>query len=174
MALAMYLVLGIRFFPKITFSIFIAAVAGLLIFLITSLESFQLLDRLMSWRLTVWSNAINDVRQAVETELIGGKRFSVDSFYVETFIASGFLGLVIFFIWIILFFLFLIRRSRYNDYSIPFFFAVLFFAFFDSGVTSTGNIFHIFAWIVICSPIFNVIRKNRNLINQRSSLMAKA
>ena len=174
MALAMYLVLGIRFFPKITFSVFSGAVTGLGIFLITSSNSFQLLDNLMSWRLTVWSNAIYDVIQAVESDLIGGKRFSLDSFYVETFIASGFLGLTIFFVWAIIFFIFLIHRSRINGYSISFFFAILFSAFFDSGITSTGNIFHIFAWIVICIPIFNVIQKNRNSINHRSSVMAKA
>ena len=154
MALAMYLAIGVRFFPKWTFSIIGITLAGLAIFLLTSNNSYDMLDELISLRLTAWRDGLAGPVQFNSTDLIGVERFAIDSYYVEVFLISGYAGLLLLFSWAIFFYIQYIRPLHRDTWSRALFIAILFFAAFDSGIVSTGNVFHVLAWVFIGVPIF--------------------
>ena len=161
MALAMCLAIGVRFFPKWTFSIVGVTLAGLAIFLLASSASYDLFDELLSLRFSVWSDALSDSVQLNSTDLFGGDRLAIDSYYVEVFLSSGLAGLLLFVSWAAFFFIQYIRPFQHNTWSRSLFVAILFFAAFDSGIVSTGNVFHVFAWVCIGVPIFKAGARKR-------------
>lgn len=154
MALTMLLAIGVRFFPKWTFPIIGITLAGLATFLLMSNESYDVLDTLMSFRLSVWSDAHSSPVEINNTGLLGGGRLAIDSYYVEVFVISGYTGLLLFFAWAVFFYIQYIRPFHYNTWSRALFIAILFFAAFDSGIVSTGNLFHVLAWVFLGEPIF--------------------
>lgn len=153
-ALAMYLAIGMRFFPRWTYSIICFTLAGLAVFLLTSSGSYDVLDELTSLRLTEWSDALSRSIQSVSTDLVGGDRLAIDSYYAEVFATSGYLGSLLLFTWAIVFYNQYIRPFQRDTWSRALFIAILFCAAFDSGIVSTGNVFHVFVWVVIGGPIF--------------------
>jgi hypothetical protein len=95
MALSMCLVIGVRFFPKWIFFIIIIVVAGFAIFLSASSNPYDVLDELTSLRFTQWNDALSGFIKSESTDLIGGERWAIDSYYLEVLIRSGFVGFLL-------------------------------------------------------------------------------
>jgi hypothetical protein len=158
-ALAVFLAIGLWRAPRATKTILAGvAIAGLV--LLTAISNyFDLVDELSSARLSVWFEALSDPSGLAEDGLAVGSRLAIDSFYVEVLASGGAAGLMIFSLWAAAFYVALgLLRPRF-ELARPFFWAILFFAAFDSGIVSTGNMMHVTLWAFAASPL--ILRRRR-------------
>ncbi|QEP43572.1 hypothetical protein D5085_10840 [Ectothiorhodospiraceae bacterium BW-2] len=117
---------------------------------------FDEVDRLLSFRLSIWLSNLDisffgDIGALFfESSSLGieSKRFNIDNFYLEFLLKSGliyFLLLVFFIIYIG----FALEKIKINNYYVvSLYFSFLLYCFFDAGMMSTGNFFHIFMWSI--------------------------
>jgi hypothetical protein len=157
-ALVILLAYGVRFYITQTFFLTIAVLILLTYFLLIKVDFYYTLDELLSFRLSVWESALKEPPQANISSNIGGYRFSIDSFYVEVFSISGVTGVLILAMWVIAIGLILIKKSSIFPWSFPIFLSILFFAAFDSGIASTGNVFHIFSWAIVSFSVLEGLK----------------
>jgi hypothetical protein len=101
-----------------------------------------LIDELSSNRISAWS----DVMKYNQS---GNSQFKADSFYIEIFIKGGVLAVTLFFCW---FAYFIFSNKIYDglhsalSIGTALICSQLVFSIFDSGITSTGSLVHIFSW----------------------------
>ena len=81
---------------------------------------------------------------------------------------SGWLGMSILISWVLIFYKIYVAPYKRDTWGQGVFIAILFFAFFDSGIMSTGNVFHILTWTIIGLPIFKGRLKNEWRVQGRS------
>ena len=152
-ALALYLAIGVRFYPRLTRCALVILLFGTVAFVLTASDSYDVFDELFSLRLSLWSEALGDLVQLNNTDRIGGDRLSIDSYYVEILVSAGVTGLLIFAAWATFFYVRCIRPFGYFRWRVAMFAAILFFAAFDSGIISTGNVFHVVGWTLVTMPL---------------------
>lgn len=158
-ALAVFLAIGLWRAPRTTRAILAGVAIAALVLLAAINNYFDLVDELSSARLSVWFDALSDPSGLAEDGLAVGSRLAIDSYYVEVLASSGGAGLAIFGIWAMGFYAALgLSRPRF-DLARPFFWAILFFAAFDSGIVSTGNMMHVMLWAFAASPL--ILRTRR-------------
>jgi hypothetical protein len=101
-----------------------------------------LIDELSSNRISAWSEVMKYNQSA-------NSQFKADSFYIEIFVKGGLLAVALFFCWFI-YFLFSNKIYVGLHSALPIGIALvcsqLVFSIFDSGITSTGSLVHIFSW----------------------------
>jgi hypothetical protein len=154
LAISMFLALGLRLYPSLTFKLLGFIIVVFLIYAFSVADIIEFVDELLSFRLTNWGGALSSSINAAYTDKSHDDRFSIDSYFVEVFILSGWFGVSILISWLIIFYKIFIVPNKRDTWSRALFIAILFFAFFDSGIMSTGNIFHILTWTIIGLPIF--------------------
>ena len=101
-----------------------------------------LIDELSSNRLSAWSDVMK-YNQSSNSQL------KADSFYIEIFLKGGALAVTLFFCWFVYFiFSNKIYVGLHSSLSIgtALVCSQLVFSIFDSGITSTGSLIHIFSW----------------------------
>ena len=152
-ALALYLAIGVRFYPRLTRYAIVILLLGTVAFVLAASDSYDVFDELLSLRFSVWSEALGDLMQLNSTDLIGGDRLSIDSYYVEILLSAGITGLLLFAGWATFFYVRCIRPFTDFRWRVAMFAAILFFAAFDSGIVSTGNVFHVVAWTLVTMPL---------------------
>ena len=152
-ALALYLAIGVCFYPRLTRYAIVILLLGAVAFVLTASDSYDVFDELLSLRFSVWSEALGDLMQLNSTDLIGGDRLSIDSYYVEILLSAGITGLLLFAGWAIFFYVRCVRPFTDSRWRVAMFAAILFFAAFDSGIVSTGNVFHVVAWTLVTMPL---------------------
>jgi len=173
-ALSLLMAIGLRHFPRVSYAALAAAFAGLLAFVVFSSSWYELIDDLSSLRFSVWNEAISDPIHVQQTDLLGGERLAIDSYYIELFLTTGAAGLAFFVLWALGFYWLHVRRAPRSTWIQGLFFAILFFSAFDSGIVSTGNIFHIVGWAVICIPLIKASSRRRARWRPRIGVAAPA
>jgi len=126
---------------KILFLFFIFSL--IFYYIIINMSNINILiDELSSNRISAWSNVMKYYQSS-------NSQLKADSFYIEIFIKGGVLAVTLFFCW----FAYFILSNRiyvglYSSLSIgtALVCSQLVFSFFDSGITSTGSLIHIFSW----------------------------
>jgi hypothetical protein len=112
-------------------------------FIIINLQNItNLIDELSSDRISAWADVLK-YKQNDES------KFRADSFYIETFVKSGFFGISLFIIWLLYFMIYNnIQKGLYSKLSIGISLvcAQLVFSMLDSGIASTGSLIQIFSW----------------------------
>lgn len=148
-ALALYLAIGVRFYPRLTRYAMAILLCSIVAYLLAARDSYEVFDELLSLRFSVWSEALADPVQLNSTDLIGGDRLAIDSYYIEILLSAGITGLSIFVGWAAFFYALCIRPFADFHWRLAMFAAILVFAAFDSGIVSTGNVFHVVAWTLV-------------------------
>ena len=102
----------------------------------------NLVDELSSDRISAWADVMKYKQN-------GASQFKADSFYVEIYVKGGIIALLVFIIWFLYFITF--NRVHIGIYSslsigVSLICSQLVFSIFDSGITSTGNLIHVFSW----------------------------
>jgi hypothetical protein len=100
------------------------------------------IDELSSNRISAWLDVMKYNQN-------NNSKFKADSFYIEIFVKGGLLAVLLFICWFIYFIFF--NKIYVGLYSaLPIGLALLcsqlIFSIFDSGITSTGSLVHIFSW----------------------------
>lgn len=155
-SLAVYLFLGLWRFPKATVILLAVLTAAGMLFFITAGDAFDLLNELSSLRLGVWSDALSDPSGAAGDDLLVGSRLAIDSFYIELAASTGLAGLLVFLAWASALYKLLGSRRHWRAASRPLLVSVLFFAAFDSGLVSTGNVLHVTLWALATMGLFSL------------------
>lgn len=156
LAISMFLALGLRLYPSLIFKVLVPVFVGLFIYAFSTAEIIPFIDELFSFRLTNWGGALSSSISHAFTDKAHDDRFSIDSYFVEVFIMSGWLGVSILISWVLIFYKIYVVPYKRGTWGQGIFMAILFFSFFDSGIMSTGNVFHILTWTIIGLPIFKV------------------
>lgn len=154
---AVYLFIGLWRFPKTTAALLVAlagAAIAALLFIFSTGDAFELINELSSLRLEVWSDALSEPGGAAGDDLLVGSRLAIDSFYIELLASSGLAGLLVFLAWASAFYRLLGRKRYWRAASRPLLISVLFFAAFDSGIVSTGNVLHVTLWALATAGLF--------------------
>ncbi len=105
-------------------------------------DLLYLIDEFSSDRISAWKDVMQYQNDSSD-------QFKADSFYIEIFVKSGLFGLIIFFIW---FMQFLIVWKPFIGFFKPLSIGVslvcslLIYSMIDSGISSTGNLVHVFTW----------------------------
>ena len=81
---------------------------------------------------------------------------AIDSFYIELAASTGLAGLSVFLVWASALYKLLGSRRYWRAASRPLLVAVLFFAAFDSGIVSTGNVLHVTLWALATAGLFSL------------------
>lgn len=158
-ALAVGLAFWLWRFPRTTKTLLMTLAIGTGVLLVIVANLYDVFDELSSARLSVWLDALLDPRGLADDDFVLGSRLAIDSYYVEVLASAGAAGLAVIALWIGGFYLALRRHRRRYVLAVPFFWAILLFAGFDSGIVSTGNIMHVVLWAFAASPL--VRRKRR-------------
>jgi len=102
----------------------------------------NIIDNFSSERISVWADVI-------KYQYNSSEQFRADSFYIELFVKSGFIGIILFLLWL---FQFILIKKPLNGISKPLsigtslIVSLLIYAMIDSGIASTGSLVHIFSW----------------------------
>ena len=155
MAIALVLIYFFKHYKNLTVIFTLIILLGLLSFLEVDTKLYDFLNVTSSLRLDVWRAALGHDSNIVDSPLIGGARLSIDSFYVEMFSISGWIGFFLFSSWALFFYIKYLRPLPQSSWNTAVFFGLLFVSIFDSGIASTGNLFHVVAWVLIFRNIFN-------------------
>jgi hypothetical protein len=153
---------ALRYFPRATPIILGSCVGVAILMIFANDDLYRLVDVAMSLRLSVWADAMSIDTSSLDVDF--GSRFAVDSFFIETFVLCGWIGIMVILQWLVLV-LFVNRKmmeSRVASRSAMW--MLLSFAAFDSGIASTGNMMHVVLWTLVLAPMISL---NANLLSEQ-------
>jgi hypothetical protein len=102
----------------------------------------NIIDNFSSDRISAWTDLI-------KYQYNSSEQFRADSFYIELFVKSGVIGIILFLLWLFQFILIkkpLIGISNSLPIGTSLIVSLLVYAMIDSGISSTGSLVHIFSW----------------------------
>jgi hypothetical protein len=125
---------------KLIFYFLIISVVSLTLYLF--FFDFDLINEFSSNRLDLW-------RGIAAYSMLSGDTIKFDSFIVETYVYSGFIGIFLL-IYLYAFVYYKLRKSLNPNWKY-YLLMIFVYQFIDSGLTSIGNMYHILVWAVLLS-----------------------
>lgn len=154
-ALMIFMGWALRWHSRFAFIVLLALLPMCGLWLVFNDDWYVTIDNLMSLRLSVWNDMLNTISVLGSVDVESGDRFGADNFFVEAFIISGPIALLLISFWLISI-VFVSRLSnQLSPWPLVCLGMLIFFASFDSGIASTGNFMHVLLWTIVLSPLFN-------------------
>lgn len=132
----------------------LTSIAVLALWLVSSNDWYDMIDTLLSLRLSVWTDVLSTAHTLDGLDMQSGERFGSDNFFVEALATAGPGALPLIFAWMVTVGLVLWLRCQMSSWPCVSFAMLLFYASFDSGIASTGNMMHVLLWSIMLSPLF--------------------
>lgn len=156
-ALGVLFILMLAYFPKATFLLLTFFGCIFLLFLLSSDDAFLALDQISSYRLSLWRDALTWADHTPSGDF-GFDRYSIDSFYVEIMSKLGSFSLTLLISWFLMISTLIILSKKNSLWRFALLASIFLISAFDSGLVSTGNAYHVFAWSFAVLPILEYFR----------------
>lgn len=150
-----------------TMATLLAATLALVTWVLSNNDWYEIADTIVSLRLSVWSEALGMQQATTQLDVLSGERFGTDNFFVEAFVMAGGLSVPLLATWLAAASYASTRASHLGNWPRVCLLLLLFFACFDSGVASTGNLMHAILWAVLLTPLFEHRKAPQRSPNRR-------
>lgn len=159
-AMLLLLSAALRQFPRLTLWALVGALLAVVMVVTIDPGMRELLDTVISLRLSVWRDALAAGPAASGLDVLDGDRLAIDSFFVEAFVAAGWASLPLIAIWLFGMVAIAQRGNSLRPFPTMAVWLLVFFISFDSGVASTGNMMHVVLWALALHPLFARTRRS--------------